>query len=284
MQKNYSYQDCYKVLNVRPECTWAELRSAYRKLIQKWHPDRFEDGSKEKIAAENKIKSLNIAYKHIQNYYRQKGKLPLVDNNIKAKPKVTQPSNPAPSKATPNKSNIDKNVAANASVQNNISDKQSKITDKKFSKRFVVTFSLILLVSSYYFFTTNSENEAHYNPDAKPPKLITNPGINTQELPSGISSGTTRFLKDNLSQPSPYKTSPRGEKILDKNDFIDNNYFTSGSTISDVIGIQGAPSKTEGDVWFYGKSEVYFVEGKVSHWVRHADDPLKVRRKLDNLE
>lgn len=53
------------------------------------------------------------------------------------------------------------------------------------------------------------------------------------------------------------------------------NYFTVGSTLGDVIAIQGVPTKIEGGIWLYGRSKVYFENGVVDHWLEDPDDPLK---------
>jgi len=54
------------------------------------------------------------------------------------------------------------------------------------------------------------------------------------------------------------------------------DHFTVGSTLGDVIAIQGVPTKIEGGIWLYGKSKVYFENGVVDHWSEDTDDPLKV--------
>lgn len=57
-------------------------------------------------------------------------------------------------------------------------------------------------------------------------------------------------------------------------------YFTYGSTLGEVVLIQGPPDKTIGDVWFYGESEIHFEDGLVIEWLRTANNPLKVRDLL----
>ncbi len=52
--------------------------------------------------------------------------------------------------------------------------------------------------------------------------------------------------------------------------------FTIGSTLGEVYTVQGTPTRTESNVWYYGQSKVYFTKGKVSRWDLHPDNPLKV--------
>lgn len=55
----------------------------------------------------------------------------------------------------------------------------------------------------------------------------------------------------------------------------DDRYFMLGSKIGEVYSAQGTPTRTENDVWHYGKSKVYFSNGSVTHWEAHPDNPLK---------
>jgi curved DNA-binding protein len=54
------YQDYYKILGVKREVSEKEIKSAYRKLARKWHPDLHT--GKKKAEAEEKIKKINEAY------------------------------------------------------------------------------------------------------------------------------------------------------------------------------------------------------------------------------
>ncbi|MFZ3173046.1 MAG: DnaJ C-terminal domain-containing protein [Carboxydocellales bacterium] len=55
-----SYQDYYETLGVSRSATEKEIKTAYRKLARKWHPDLHKDKAKD--AAEEKFKQVNEAY------------------------------------------------------------------------------------------------------------------------------------------------------------------------------------------------------------------------------
>jgi curved DNA-binding protein len=55
-----SFQDYYEILGVKRSATGKEIKTAYRKLARKWHPDLHT--SKDKDMAEEKIKQINEAY------------------------------------------------------------------------------------------------------------------------------------------------------------------------------------------------------------------------------
>jgi len=54
--------------------------------------------------------------------------------------------------------------------------------------------------------------------------------------------------------------------------------ISAGSTLGEVYAIQGIPTRTEGDLWRYGKSSIRFAQGKVISWSQHPDNPLRIAR------
>ena len=71
MAQRYSIGDCYKILSVTADCSWEELRKIYRLQIKKWHPDRFKENTPSKIAAEEKIKAINVAFQQLSDYFHK---------------------------------------------------------------------------------------------------------------------------------------------------------------------------------------------------------------------
>ena len=54
------FQDYYEILGVSKGATEKEIKTAYRKLARKWHPDLHTE--KDKAGAEEKFKRINEAY------------------------------------------------------------------------------------------------------------------------------------------------------------------------------------------------------------------------------
>ena len=54
--------NAYKLLNLPPTATKAEIRAAYRALARRWHPDRFMEGP-ERDWANEKMAEINAAYR-----------------------------------------------------------------------------------------------------------------------------------------------------------------------------------------------------------------------------
>ncbi len=273
MKQSYSHIKCYKILNVHPDSEWAELRKSYKNLIQKWHPDKFEDGSDKKSAANEKIKQINIAYNQLNNYKRKYGSLPKTENNN--------------SPATPS---INANRRAKSAQPQAPDGKQKKQTTKprphspvsrstntKSKKYKSLTLSSIaILIISFYLLSTE---DTKYNSEEK--TVISKPNNNFR-----ISTTKERVTKKHLpiektSTIANHKQALKTENTInEQQNFkinIEKSYFTNGSTLGEVISIQGTPTKVSGDIWYYGKSEVHFHEGEVTSWVRDAQTPLRAR-------
>ncbi|MFK5950594.1 MAG: J domain-containing protein, partial [Methylococcales bacterium] len=268
MKKTYSYKDCFQILDITPDCSWAELRKSYKKLIQKWHPDRFKDNSKEKAGADNKIKTINIAFKQISSYYRSNGSLPPIEEKPKTKQQVP-----------PKKPSI-KPVTTKTTV-----NKQFKPEPEKTSNRSFVMAILILLIlcSAYYLLADEFYFE---EPQFEEPQVLLknnkktthfNNVSTTIDQSTGQTPASNNHLEDKLKLTSYEESILQDTLSADEDLLIDDTYFTNGSSIAEVIDIMGVPSRIDGDTWFYGESEIHFNGGEVIYWVRDTKTPLKAR-------
>ena len=61
--------DYYNVLGIKKDCTNTEIRSAYKKLAFKWHPDK---NAQNKELANTKFKEISEAYKILGDKKKRK--------------------------------------------------------------------------------------------------------------------------------------------------------------------------------------------------------------------
>jgi curved DNA-binding protein CbpA len=54
--------DYRKLLGVNKDAELQELKTVYRSLMKTWHPDKFQDNHDDKLAAEDKSKTIIEAY------------------------------------------------------------------------------------------------------------------------------------------------------------------------------------------------------------------------------
>lgn len=64
----------YEILGLQPGATFEEIKSAYRKLSMKYHPDKVSHlGDEFRSVAEEKMKAINQAYNHLKQKFRNNG-------------------------------------------------------------------------------------------------------------------------------------------------------------------------------------------------------------------
>jgi curved DNA-binding protein CbpA len=64
--------DPYKVLGVSPTADDSEIKSAYKKLVKKYHPDKYQDDAMAELANE-KMTEINAAYDQIMDERKNGG-------------------------------------------------------------------------------------------------------------------------------------------------------------------------------------------------------------------
>jgi len=74
-----------------------------------------------------------------------------------------------------------------------------------------------------------------------------------------------------------FRSDPLNARMWIPQDTRSPGYFTLGSTPNEVLAAQGTPSGLSERVWYYGRSRIYFDEGRVVNWVSARDEPLAVR-------
>jgi len=56
---------CCRLLGVQHGATFEDVKTAYRDLVQVWHPDRFAGNERLQASAQEKLKQLNLAWEHL---------------------------------------------------------------------------------------------------------------------------------------------------------------------------------------------------------------------------
>ena len=225
----------YRILGVQPGISWKQLRQAYKKLVNAWHPDRFQQDSRQKKLAEEKTKEITQAYKELAEYYKKFGALPLVTETAE----VTSTEKTASQKAYnarpgPESLNAEPAVTIATAVE----------AQKQHPKPHIRVFAAAALAGVAYFIW-------HFMPWEP---YASRPGNGEQ-----ADQATDKQDDENSNHHSASK-----------------EHFTMGSTLGEVYSIQGVPTNTEKDIWYYGNSRVYFFKGRVVRWEESSDFPLRV--------
>ncbi len=233
MSDRYSHH--YRILGIGPEASWTELRQAYKSLVNVWHPDRFQQDARRRKSAEEKTKEITQSYKALAEYYKTHGALPHVFE--------APEESPAPEEAAPA-------CTADAVAEPEIPDADLRAAEQPTRKRFKMPSALtaVAVTGTAYFLLQIAMWEHANNPapDNKPNET-------SATHPAG----------------------PRQNEDVKDEPVKNEKFFTVGTSLGEVYAIQGVPTKTENDVWYYGLSKVYFASGKVVRWEENPDNPLR---------
>lgn len=236
-----TFTQCYKLLEIDCHSSFNELKKAYRSLVQKWHPDRFNDET-EKKAATDKFTELTTAYKLLSDHYNHHGVFPLPEHlqnstsTITAKPKAD----------TVKTEKTTQNHSKKRTTEPNRQDHPVPGQGWKYKNIFILLSFSIFILGSYQLIhsltVADSQNSIEHRSATHVQEVKTRTTVKT----------------------------PHGDRKKD------SKFFTYGSSLGDVIVAQGAPDKMEDNIWYYGKSEVHFKDGKVVYWRRDKETHLNV--------
>jgi len=238
------YAAHYATLGVTSETDWKALRARYRRLVRKWHPDRFSNEADGKRLAEERTKEITTAYQALEQYRREFGVLPPMQRD----PAPARREAPRPQgDAAPGARGEAPPVRASVRGAEPLAPRKPR---KRFPRRFAVIVGA-LAVAAYV-----AMDQFRGAPQPTSPEF---------------SEG----------EPPPYEPPQptSGARPADQGPGI-----KVGSTFGEVIAIQGIPSSTLGDIWTYGTSRIRFSEGRVVSWDENPDSPLRIDRRLASLQ
>jgi hypothetical protein len=232
-----NYSEFYTTLGVTPDTDWKTLRANYRRLIGRWHPDRFLADATRKELAEEHCRQITLAYQALRKYRREHGVLPLVVSESAIAETRSQKHGFGSMSDYPRPDSL-----ADRTTEETADKMHAK---RRPERRHHKTIALAVLVAATYLYLVDRD------PDVATPRdnqaTRPNPGTSTQSLSGG-------------QNPS------------------DLGGISIGSTLGEVYSIQGVPTLTQDDTWYYGKSQIRFYQGKVISWKEHPDNPLRITR------
>lgn len=66
----------YAILHLENTADWATVRAHHRKLVQRWHPDKFLDKPRERIHAQKHFIEITKSYNRLKEFQKQHGRMP----------------------------------------------------------------------------------------------------------------------------------------------------------------------------------------------------------------
>ena len=279
-------------------------------LVKKWHPDHHHSEPYENRAlAEKKFREIDEAYRRISGRWKKTAR-PGRFSKIATAPGTSPFHDSHRPGAKPRT-----NPSALSRVKIGI-----QIVSKT---RIILPALLLLAATAFIFtqFTSFSPNRA-VDTETKESLESPVSGYNASGAPSGLGgplshrrpgSGETIDERPEDSSQSPVSVlnssgASRGQRGLFSEDrpnhgpggaidpFLNftpdllnlqpratSSFFTLGSTSSEVLAVQGTPSRVQGQTWTYGLSEVEFRNGRVSRF-NNFDGSLRVNMQPEGPE
>lgn len=288
----------YLILGIQPGTGWRQLRQAYKKLVNAWHPDRFQQDPRQKKLAEEKTKEITQSYKKLAEYYKKFGVLPLpaeeksppaADERVTAS---TATGEPPPIVVVP------KPVTATTPAQ---------VPAGWISQPRILTIVAAGIFGLAYLTwqavpreklpsgdgrNTKISHEVQRNGSADTPaaekRFTTGASMGDVYAIQGVPSKTENgiwyygnsriyFVKGKVTHWEEYVDNPLRVEIAPDKEKIKARLFGKGSSKQEVLEVQGTPDRDSGSVWDYGVSRVYFEKDRVSGWHEAQYNPLRVR-------
>lgn len=271
-------RECLKLLNLDSSSTGENLKLAYRKAVKQWHPDRHQQASEgARVTAEQQMQALNKAYTTLSKYYEKHGHMPgYITPDFESSFTTDVPPTKTPQ---PESNHHSENVHRHSEWSEPARAAASPEKMKKGSLWFAGVIVVGVMLYLYGDLSSEStepvivstQQESHQAPDigreGEQPKVQTP----SEETSSPFAAKKRKSAFEPNSSLGIYEES------------ADEKYFTYGDTAGRVFELQGVPTKTVGDIWYYGESEVHFEEGRVTSWFIAEGNRLRAREKKHDL-
>lgn len=252
-------QDCFTILNIEPGCDWEALRTAYRRQVQKWHPDRYHQDPAQQAEAAERILAVYQAYEQLSDYFQRHGQLPPAEPKPQVEPEPKPEPEPAPEPPPP----PEPAAASAATPGPEPADIFSAPPPVKRSQNKGMWIAIVLILTTTYVIVSNIDPSPKKEYGIVPPTA--------GELEAVDDTEEIAAIETPMAMPKPRKLPG----------------FNRGATPGEVFAAQGVPTRTIGDIWYYGQSEVHFDRGVVVRWHNTTGNPLNIREtkhKADKTE
>ncbi|MGV8073433.1 MAG: DnaJ family molecular chaperone [Syntrophobacteraceae bacterium] len=278
----------FKILGLHPNASRVDVKKAYRDLVKRWHPDRFQQGSaSERIQAEDKLKQITAAYRRVAATWN-------TDEHTKGRAKRQETSAPRrdayeektskgfEGSGTRSESGGSSSQRPLHTVVNGLRALAREWRSAHPMLRHSVALFVALFAIIFALTSVPTLEWLHWplfqSPERNTTLSADKDNANRRSWPSSSSTSTSKDPaqnegKESLESVLPPDTS--GTPFSGGTGMVDGVHFTIGSTQADVFRIQGVPDEIRGQTWVYGLSEVVFRDGLVSRYY-NFDGTLKV--------
>lgn len=254
--------NCYKILGVKDFSSAEEIKTAYRKLSKKFHPD-VNDGDK---FFEERFKEIQNAYEILCDTYRKEQHDSKLKTTFSSSSDFEERSKNDREKENTQAKKEDKQPKQEtyqANTKTTSKQERKKQTDKLFPINswgiFIILTILGIIVFALAREKKKSNNTNYAQSSSKTSDYYSNQSVNAPSYQQNESNSyTTQNSIDDDEISQTYS--------------LNADYFTIGSTNNEVLQIQGTPtsiSKYSGmnqEVWSYNFSRVTFKNDRVSEY------------------
>lgn len=248
------YSDHYLELGVSPGDDWTTIRTAYRRQIREWHPDRFLD-PKGRHDAEERTKTLNGAYAALESYYVNYGETPPVDDS----------SGRADASTGLHAGGTDYSTEFEPWTPHT---EPSVQTGARYKRRLAIV-GLFAAGILYWWYADMSQQPPYIDGTTSlDGKAVTDTSAH-KDSPSHYYSDSQTSKVDAPPAEAVYSPPLLGEMKL----------IRVGSNAGEVLALQGPPLRRSDSMWDYGPSRIFFRDGIVTGWEEHPLYPLRVKKK-----
>ena len=245
------YDACFETLGIPADSSWEAVRTAYRRAAGRWHPDRFAGDPARQREAEEQFKAISRAHEALAAYYRQHGELP---GGRPGETATGAGGDAGPARDAPFRDQYEQ--SARASAARSAQNRDDALIRRTILKRSLVT-ALSLAAGITLLFALIGESKKTNGDTAS--HLHHEHGVQKPAPTATAPASATGTPADPGASPRPLNARP----------------LTYGASLSEVQDILGVPTRTAGDTWFYGSSEIHFRNGRVVDWHISESDPIR---------